>query len=849
MDNDNEQRQGSPLLSVAQNIWKSQGLSRDLTQIFSIHPETAKGAKSNVKLRSRQDFLDHVALTYTDEESKVGRDASKKAREEDRIRRLTSLNTKRRIVFSHWPRPPAKAKKAADRDDEGEERRIITPEKSTIGRMAGNGLDLWAATLFDFYIVQRIPGMEGLRTYSTGGKLSVFIRKYGSKGDLEAAKVQLQKADWEDEPRIVLPHDVKTSVRAFERMPMAQFMPIAGKGKRSENDRSVVFGEGVVPFSSLRPRAKLQHRLAVHRLPKKLVVHDPFGLTEARRSKLQKYLDVLKDGKGAFSWPLPSEDIPESMPTNVTPSRAQSPADSQTVSDSNASDTEPTASATPPPATPPPSALVDVTYVYDLHLSSQGKERLAKELAQLEETKRKVRDAVARLVKDPHTRNVPEVAEYECGFLKTPTEGARMPPERDEKTRPWVYALHRPPPWYEVGEEGSSGGVEDDEVETDGDGDVKMAGVEGEDKEVKAKVHTPEAHLYLSPRSYRGSGNHSIVYGAEWELPRGVLFDGSLKTGDEEDNEREGEVVMCRECVLEKANALIEAEDGPNEEKIDSKWVEKSGWYEITRKGRKGQSLSIIDDEGEYGEPGEEVEFLIHPGKDARTQWDYRGPLRVVQTDVPWQDVRYPICEHPEVLSKAKALRMDIRREERCVPTTATVCVTAKLSTGDEHLEREAANYQTFPDHFFEHWNGFNIIRPMLDPVPVGALVPQFYGYYTTRNGGEGRSAIMLLEDCGEQVGDVDEMSVDDRQECASLFYRMHCENWVHGSAYTRNVLVQEGPLNKFPLFRMLDQRQNPTAPPRKSFRLIDFGRSQSSSGQAEIYPESSKVSELFRVN
>ncbi len=71
-----------------------------------------------------------------------------------------------------------------------------------------------------------------------------------------------------------------------------------------------------------------------------------------------------------------------------------------------------------------------------------------------------------------------------------------------------------------------------------------------------------------------------------------------------------------------------------------------------------------------------------------------------------------------------------------------------------EHLRNEAWNYMDFPEHFFEHWNGYNIIKPCHDPFPVGAVVPQFYGYYVPdKSCGKGfMSPILLLEHCGKQA-------------------------------------------------------------------------------------------------
>jgi hypothetical protein len=73
--------------------------------------------------------------------------------------------------------------------------------------------------------------------------------------------------------------------------------------------------------------------------------------------------------------------------------------------------------------------------------------------------------------------------------------------------------------------------------------------------------------------------------------------------------------------------------------------------------------------------------------------------------------------------------------------------------------------YNLFPGHLQEEWCGFNAVGDGL--VPVGAVVPKFYGYYvpekdendegdrglknvTTRPRYE--SPILLLEECGKPV-------------------------------------------------------------------------------------------------
>ena len=137
--------------------------------------------------------------------------------------------------------------------------------------------------------------------------------------------------------------------------------------------------------------------------------------------------------------------------------------------------------------------------------------------------------------------------------------------------------------------------------------------------------------------------------------------------------------------------------------------------------------------------------------------------MRPIRTSVSWQDPLNPTCEN-------------LRAKLQLVPPTIKVHLVAKLSNeDDEQLEEEAKNYQKFPRHMFEHWSGLNVLPPRQDPVLVGALVPQFYGYYVPEPETEARpeegeedvdnrsaklkpkpqaylSPILLMEDCGTPV-------------------------------------------------------------------------------------------------
>ncbi|KDR77271.1 hypothetical protein GALMADRAFT_246580 [Galerina marginata CBS 339.88] len=239
------------------------------------------------------------------------------------------------------------------------------------------------------------------------------------------------------------------------------------------------------------------------------------------------------------------------------------------------------------------------------------------------------------------------------------------------------------------------------------------------------------AHLYISPAARLGTGNHSFVYRAEYEVRRSFLVDEEI----------------CKECVLNDVKRILEEEDGPHGERRDGRWDELSGRYTIKLRGKPPRSAMF----------GEE-EILLTPGTE-EVEMVYDGPYRAIQTTVGYQNLeRAAYCEH--------------LREENIHPLTTKVQVAAKLSIqNDDHLPKEAANYQRFPKDFFEHYNGFNVIKPLSNPTPVGAIVPQFYGYYVLDKEDEQNkeckdeeysSPILLVEDCGAPI-EPEGLSMDDR--------------------------------------------------------------------------------------
>jgi hypothetical protein len=90
------------------------------------------------------------------------------------------------------------------------------------------------------------------------------------------------------------------------------------------------------------------------------------------------------------------------------------------------------------------------------------------------------------------------------------------------------------------------------------------------------------------------------------------------------------------------------------------------------------------------------------------------------------------------------------------------VSVVAKVAVprqeAREFLYHEAVTYNSFPDHLTQEYCGYALVPGVKYPVPVGAVVPKFFGYYVPDHVGydagniDEPSAILLLEECGSPV-------------------------------------------------------------------------------------------------
>ncbi|KAI6012992.1 hypothetical protein EDC04DRAFT_2760391 [Pisolithus marmoratus] len=355
-----------------------------------------------------------------------------------------------------------------------------------------------------------------------------------------------------------------------------------------------------------------------------------------------------------------------------------------------------------------------------------------------------------------------------------------------------------------------------------------------------APSRVEEAHLYLSPAGKLGQGHHSMVYKAEWELPRELFTEPKL----------------CHACVYEE----LKREVGR---------LKRSGWWrEIMYEAEVKVPPPTEEEEG----GPEDMEYEMPTAPDFSEEFDSERIIVVqAQSNSGRKQMKPSSSSASEELTVFRVYCPNIHwqtpsdssaqcphsmfRTNYPVPRTSVFQVAAKLSTQhDRHLAREAWNYQEFPEHFFKHWNGYNLVRPIHNPVPLYALVPQFYGYYvpveevtsSTPDTSPGENAmdadktpsehaseksqpppylspILLLEHCGKPI-DPSTLSEDERKECASLWLRFNHAGWLHESIAERNILVQTGLPTQWPIERHIPEFGDE---PVNSFRLIDFGRSR----------------------
>ncbi|KAG6842861.1 hypothetical protein H0H93_003149, partial [Arthromyces matolae] len=190
-------------------------------------------------------------------------------------------------------------------------------------------------------------------------------------------------------------------------------------------------------------------------------------------------------------------------------------------------------------------------------------------------------------------------------------------------------------------------------------------------------------HLYISPSHEIGIGNHSVVYHVELELPRSSILPPPST-----------DYVLCESCVDLDIKRILKEEDGENGERRDGKWDKKLGEVKLIPEGRPSVRFRFV--ERANLENGDSTpEDYVFDTEDTTYRAEYLGPVRPIRTTVEWQDPMHPTCSHVKPPPE--------------VPPTVRVGVVGKLSNKhDEHLAREAVNYESFEDHFYQHWSGLN---------------------------------------------------------------------------------------------------------------------------------------------
>ncbi|KAF5326691.1 hypothetical protein D9619_005068 [Psilocybe cf. subviscida] len=322
---------------------------------------------------------------------------------------------------------------------------------------------------------------------------------------------------------------------------------------------------------------------------------------------------------------------------------------------------------------------------------------------------------------------------------------------------------------------------------------------------VPTRAPIKEAQLHVSKEQFLGVGNHSFVYEARFVLPRTSFFDPQL----------------CDGCISEDIRHQV------SEYKFSPSFFDDK------------VGKMVYKDEPVPAEP-QFSKLTPAPLPRLHKVLSYEGPLVMLKSTIEYS--HEPCHKH--------------RPDATSPPATAEVRVVAKFSKEDDlHLAREAQNYQRFPRYLFEHWSGLIKVPGLRNPVPAGPVVPQFYGYYVPegeevdahddkqassdddRRGKPIRftapflSPILLVENCGKPI-EPEDYGYDDTQECCSLVYRLRHAGFLHASVAKRNIVAQQGPLCAWPFERMFlpggDTFTNPDGGPSgKSFRLIDFGRTE----------------------
>ena len=173
---------------------KGPSIAEDKSSVPSLECWEEKKKKKSIK--DTKEFLEEIILKYAMWKKEIVSspdDTTDEEKETNRQRILNAKSTRWRIIFSKWPRDP----KIQD----------ISPlaGDSALGKMAPNtgDIQLWGATLFDFYYVK--PPLESKNfPFSSGSRLAAWMKANGE----DYAKKQLEFAETEEDPYLILPYEI-----------------------------------------------------------------------------------------------------------------------------------------------------------------------------------------------------------------------------------------------------------------------------------------------------------------------------------------------------------------------------------------------------------------------------------------------------------------------------------------------------------------------------------------------------------------------------------------------------------------------------------------------------------------
>ena len=85
----------------------------------------------------------------------------------------------------------------------------LCPENGCLGKMTSNQIELWGATLWDFFWVHRIPNSPTYITISTGSKLSKWMMEHK---EIQPAASEIEWAQIEADPREINPYQGRREI-------------------------------------------------------------------------------------------------------------------------------------------------------------------------------------------------------------------------------------------------------------------------------------------------------------------------------------------------------------------------------------------------------------------------------------------------------------------------------------------------------------------------------------------------------------------------------------------------------------------------------------------------------------